>query len=88
MSEYDRNKLFERIEKGYQTQYARFSGSIDVQSNSNVAPPSDVLFGIKHGYEDVKTLDRIERCVAKRQFCFDTDINLLHAEYRYLPEYA
>ena len=66
----------------------RYNASIDVEYNTNIAPPQEVIYQVDHDLDNVFYLDRIERCKAPSRFCIDTDVNLKHAQYRYLEQYA
>lgn len=69
---------------------ANFSdGSFTLSEGKNlfVNVPQELIYQIKHGIESVKFLDRMEKCVATRNFVVDTDINIMHGNYRYLKKY-
>lgn len=64
-------------------------GSFTLSEGKNlfVNVPQELIYQIKHGIESVKFLDRMEKCVATRNFVIDTDINTVHGNYRYLKKY-
>ena len=64
-------------------------GSFTLSEGKNlfVNVPQELIYQIKHGIESVKYLDRMEKCVATRNFVIDTDINIKHGNYRYLKKY-
>lgn len=66
----------------------RFETSIDIEYNTNIAPPQEAIYQIDHDLKDVFYLDRIEKCRATQRFCIDTDVNLKHGQCRYLEQYA
>ena len=69
-------------------QPCRFEASIDLEYNTNIVLPQSAIYEINHELNNVQFLERIEKCVAKRKFCIDTDINLIHGEYRFLDQYS
>ena len=69
-------------------QPCRFEASIDLEYNTNIVPPQEVIYQIDHDLHNVFYLDRIEKCKASQRFCIDTDVNLKHGQYRYLEQYA
>lgn len=68
-------------------QPCRYEASVDLEYNTNIALPAEALYQIEHGYEKVDFLERIEKCITKKQFCINTDVNLKHGEQRYLHQY-
>lgn len=64
-------------------------GSFTLSEGKNlfVNVPQELIYQIKHGIESVKYLDRMEKCVATKNFVIDTDINIKHGNYRYLKKY-
>lgn len=64
-------------------------GSFTLSEGKNlfVNVPQELIYQIKHGIENVKFLDRMEKCVATRNFVIDTDTNIKHGNYRYLKKY-
>ena len=64
-------------------------GSFTLSEGKNlfVNIPQELIYQIKHGIESVKYLDRMEKCVATRNFVIDTDTNIKHGNYRYLKKY-
>ena len=48
---------------------------------------ADMMCRIIPAIENVKYLDRMEKCVATRNFVIDTDTNIKHGNYRYLKKY-
>ena len=64
-------------------------GSFTLSEGKNlfVNVPQELIYQIKHGIESVKYLDRMEKCVATRNFVIDTDTNIKHGNYRYLKKY-
>lgn len=66
----------------------RYFANIGVAYNTNVAPPQDVIYQIDTVYKDVFLIENIYKIYATRDFCIDTDINGLHAQYRYLDKYS
>ena len=88
------------IEISYYSKYGRnywsFNKSVDFEDGSFtlsegknlfVNVPQELIYQIKHGIESVKYLDRMEKCVATRNFVIDTDTNIKHGNYRYLKKY-
>ena len=88
------------IEISYYSKYGRnywsFNKPVDFEDGSFtlsegknlfVNVPQELIYQIKHGIESVKFLDRMEKCVATRNFVIDTDTNIKHGNYRYLKEY-
>lgn len=74
------------IEEGLYVPY-KYTASIDIEYNTNIIPPQEATYKIDYGQNDVFYIDRIEKCKASRQFCIDTDINLKHAQYRFIKKY-
>lgn len=68
-------------------QPCKYEASIDLEYNTNIALPTEALYQIEHGFQKVDFLERIEKCIAKVQFCINTDTNLKHGEQRYLSQY-
>ena len=66
----------------------RYFGSIDVEYNTNVVPPQDVIYGIDTAFNDVRLFEKMEKCQATCTFCIDTDINIKHNQYKNLVEYS
>ena len=64
-------------------------GSFTLSEGKNlfVNVPQELIYQIKRGIEGVKFLDRMEKCVATRNFVIDTDTNIKHGNYRYLKKY-
>ena len=88
------------IEISYYSKYGRnywsFNKPVDFEDGSFtlsegknlfVNVPQELIYQIKHGIEGVKFLDRMEKCVATRNFVIDTDTNIKHGNYRYLKKY-
>lgn len=88
------------IEISYYSKYGRnywsFNNPVDFEDGSFtlseeknlfVNVPQELIYQVKHGIESVKYLDRMEKCVATRNFVIDTDINIKHGNYRYLKKY-
>lgn len=88
------------IEISYYSKYGRnywsFNNPVDFEDGSFtlsegknlfVNVPQELIYQIKHGIESVKYLDRMEKCVATRNFVIDTDTNIKHGNYRYLKKY-
>lgn len=88
------------IEISYYSKYGRnywsFNKPVDFEDGSFtlsegknlfVNVPQELIYQIKHGIESVKFLDRMEKCVATRNFVIDTDTNIKHGNYRYLKKY-
>ena len=88
------------VEISYYSKYGRnywsFNKPIDFEDGSFtlsegknlfVNVPQELIYQIKHGIESVKFLDRMEKCVATRNFVIDTDTNIKHGNYRYLKKY-
>lgn len=48
----------------------------------------EVIYQIEHSLNNVKYIDRIEKCVASHNFVINTDRNLEHSNYRYLEQYS
>lgn len=49
--------------------------------------PHDSIWPIEEGFDRMRLIERVEKCVASRTFAIDTDINLQHANYRNMKEY-
>lgn len=88
------------VEISYYSKYGRnywsFNKPVDFEDGSFrlsegknlfVNVPQELIYQIKHGIEGVKFLDRMEKCVATRNFVIDTDTNIKHGNYRYLKKY-
>ena len=88
------------IEISYYSKYGRnywsFNKPVDFEDGSFtlsegknlfVNVPQELIYQIKHGIESVKFFDRMEKCVATRNFVIDTDTNIKHGNYRYLKKY-
>lgn len=88
------------IEISYYSKYGRnywsFNKPVDFEDGSFtlsegknlfVNVPQELIYQIKHGIESVKYLDRMEKCIATRNFVIDTDTNIKHGNYRYLKKY-
>lgn len=88
------------IEISYYSKYGRnywsFNKPVDFEDGSFtlsegknlfINVPQELIYQIKHGIESVKYLDRMEKCVATRNFVIDTDTNIKHGNYRYLKKY-
>ena len=88
------------IEISYYSKYGRnywsFNKPVDFEDGSFtlsegknlfVNVPQELIYQIEHGIESVKFLDRMEKCVATRNFVIDTDTNIKHGNYRYLKKY-
>lgn len=88
------------IEISYYSKYGRnywsFNKPVDFEDgnftlsegkNLFVNVPQELIYQIKHGIESVKYLDRMEKCVATRNFVIDIDTNIKHGNYRYLKKY-
>jgi len=88
------------IEISYYSKYGRnywsFNNPVDFENGSFtlsegknlfVNVPQELIYQVKHGIESVKFLDRMEKCVATKNFVIDTDINIKHGNYRYLKKY-
>lgn len=54
----------------------------------NTVSPQEVIYQIDHALNNVKYLERIEKCKATQTFVIDTDINTTHGNYRYLEKYS
>lgn len=82
-------KYSDDIESEIQTyeQPCRYEASVDLEYNTNIAYPAEAIYQIEHGYQKVEFLERMEKCIAKIQFCINTDVNLKHGEQRYLHQY-
>lgn len=66
----------------------RYAASIDVEYNTNIVPPQELIGKIDSGAQDVFYLERLEKCFVDRPFCIDTDINTKHSYYRFLEQYS
>lgn len=66
----------------------RYSASIDVEYNTNIVPPQELIGKVDSGAQDVFYLERLEKCFADKRFCIDTDVNTKHSYYRYLEQYS
>lgn len=56
--------------------------------NSYSSTPYENIYPINDGMEDVKVLDRMEKCKATRTFCINAQTNLASYNYSQLPQYA
>lgn len=66
----------------------RYFANVNVEYNTNIVPPQDAIYQIDTALEDVFILDRMERNIANRTFCIDTDENTKHSQYRYMEKYS
>lgn len=66
----------------------RYFANVGVEYNTNIVPPQDAIYQIDTALEDVFILDRMERNIANRTFCIDTDENSKHSQYRYMEKYS
>ncbi|MBP5773852.1 MAG: hypothetical protein J6W35_07250 [Eubacterium sp.] len=56
--------------------------------NTNITSPQETIYKLETGYDDAFYIEECEEFVAKQDFCIDTDINMLHGQYRYLDKYS
>ena len=66
----------------------RYFANVGVEYNTNIVPPQDAIYQIDTALEDVFILDRMERNIANRTFCIDTDENSKHSQYRCMEKYS
>lgn len=66
----------------------RYFANVGVEYNTNIVPLQDAIYKIDTALEDVFMLDRMERNIANRTFCIDTDENSKHSQYRYMEKYS
>lgn len=66
----------------------RYNASIDVEYNTNIAPPQSVIYNVNWTLGEAFYIDSINKYIASRQFCIDADINLKHGQYRFLKKYS
>lgn len=59
-----------------------------LSSTGNNVPPQETIYSIDHALQNVKFLERMEECVATKTFVIQTDNNLAHGNYRYIPKYS
>lgn len=62
--------------------------NIDKEKNKNAVSPQEVIYQIDHALENVKYLERFEKCKATQTFVINTDVNTTHGNYRYLQKYS
>lgn len=83
----DREIEFENSELNNH-KYRRIRFSINDSYNTYTPAPQEVIYQIDHALNNIKYLERIEKCKATQTFVIDTDINLKHGNYRYLQKYS
>ena len=91
----DRNKLYSQrttdenyaINNGDYLPY-RYFANVNVVYNTNITSPQETIYKLETGYDDAFYIEECEEYVAKQDFCIDTDINMLHGQYRYLDKYS
>lgn len=66
----------------------RHFANIGVEYNTNIAPPQECIYSINTAIEDVFLLEKMEKIQANRTFCIDTDVNMMHGQYRFLEKYS
>lgn len=66
----------------------RYFVNIGVEYNTNIAPPQDAVFLNGTNVDDIFMIEGMENKIADRTFCIDSDINLLHSQYRFLDKYS
>ena len=55
--------------------------------NSDKEVPAESIYPIEKGFDQVRYIERMEKCMATNQFAINTDNNLLHSNYRLLQQY-
>ena len=60
---------------------------IDDDKNQKLQSPYETIYQIDHSVNNVYYLDKIEKVKASQTFVINTDANLKHGNYRYLPQY-
>lgn len=66
----------------------RYFANIGVEYNTNITPPQDTIYKIDTALDNVFILEKMERHIANRTFCIDTDENTKHSQYRYIEKYS
>lgn len=66
----------------------RIKIQINPEYNTYTPLPQEMIYQIEHGLNNVKYLERIEKCKATQTFAIDTNANLKHSNYRYLSRYS
>lgn len=61
--------------------------STQSELNSSV-PAQEIIYQIDHDLQNVKYLERIEKCKATQTFVINTDANTEHGNKRYLEQYS
>lgn len=77
----------ERKKSNYGDTPFRYFVNIGVPTNSDIALPQEAMFQIDTIEKKTTLIERMDKVTADRDFCIDTDINLLHGEYRYINKY-
>lgn len=63
-------------------------GTFTLDDNLNVGPPEETVYRIDNAIQNVKYLERMEKCKAEQTFVINTDSNTTHSNCRYLSKYA
>ena len=66
----------------------RIKIQVNPKYNTDTPLPQEMIYQIEHGLNNVKYLERIEKCKATQTFAIDTSANLKHSNYRYLSRYS
>lgn len=60
---------------------------IDDDKNLKLQSPYETIYQIDHSVNNVYYVDKVEKVKASQTFVINTDANLKHSNYRYLPQY-
>ena len=60
---------------------------IDDDKNQKLQSPYETIYQIDHSVNNVYYIDKVEKVKASQTFVINTDANLKHGNYRYLPQY-
>ena len=63
-------------------------GTFTLDDNINVGPPEETIYHVDNAIQNVKFLERLEKCKADQTFVINTDSNTTHGNCRYLSKYA
>lgn len=63
-------------------------GVLAINTIQNTISPQEFMYIIDHSIQNVKVLDRLEKCKATHTFAIDTKINITHNQYSHLEKYS
>lgn len=61
--------------------------TLSQDKNSSIRLPMEIIYSLENGIKPIKTLERLEQCVAKKDFVIEVEKNYIHNNYRYLRKY-